>query len=165
MMGQWDLKHVGFDVWKHYRNSNEVCEFVGLHCYDKIIIHRMANVKFYKRTCSLFKRKVQLRTHTSATLCQVGIWNFADVLERYMVNTVTPSESQIPGWALITLFPENILPTHILNSTPKCISSAICDGLLETKNNHGKTVLPTRSILVNGRGSKYLFCKGNSPRS
>jgi len=99
-------------------------------------------------------------TFTSAILCQVGIWNFVDVFERYRVNTVTPSESQTPGCALITLFPL-IIHGHTPNSTPKCISSAICDGLHETTHHLGKTVLPTRNILASGRVSNYLFCKGN----
>ena len=73
-------------------------------------------------------------------------------------NTVRITNPWMPSYYVIS---RNYSRTHTLNSTPKCISSAICDGHLETNHNEGKTVLPTRNILAGGRVSKYLFCKGN----
>jgi len=44
-MGQWGQKHVTVDVLLHYRNSDELFAFVGLHRGKWIKMHGMENVK------------------------------------------------------------------------------------------------------------------------
>jgi len=75
-------------------------------------MHGTANVKFHKWTCSVSKRKVQLRTHTSPTLRQVGILNFADVFERYMVNTVNTVRITYPWMCTYYIISRNYSPSH-----------------------------------------------------
>ena len=155
MMGQWGPKHVGVDVLKHYCNCTEVWAFVGLHCNDWIIMHEMENVKFYDCKADMF-RFDQNSSTTYSRFCSTlssrdGIWNFADVLERHMINNVNTASTINTRISTYYLISRNYSPTHThththtLNSTPKRISPAICDALLEIKQ-HGKTVWPTRNI-------------------
>jgi hypothetical protein len=69
----------------------------------------MENVKFHNCKANMFpfqqNSSITYSRFRNTVSSPDGILNFADVFERYMVNTVTPSDSLIAGWALIALFP------------------------------------------------------------
>ena len=132
-------------------------------------MHEMENVKFYDCKADMFPFDQNSST-TYSRFCSTlssrdGIRNFADVLERHMINNVNTASTTNTRISTYYLISRNYSPTHTLNSTTKRISPAICDALLEIKR-HGKTVWPTRNISCERpRLKNVVFIKIISPCS